>query len=219
MEGTELRPVFDFDSIIDINLSVLHLLRSHYDNPKYMYSNVHRVDDYFLRSELIMSDTINPLHIFMKPEYKDDFNSLYEELLKDPKLKNFYTPTSIFGLLNIYHEADYIKPSILCKNAQEQHHISILGRKYKKEYDTILVKEGDKFKMGVHDSYYTGDIFNIDYRLDNPEGVSFKISKFKYNLESKEGMPLPLASESIKYVDTNKFYLIDPYANFTLPIN
>lgn len=218
--GAVLKPLFDFDSIVDINLSILHMMRDCYSNPDYVYDNIHKVDDYFMRCELLLSKTKNPLHIFFKPGNVDSIDNLYESMLVDPQLARFYTPTSILTMLRIYQEADYISPAILCKNTQEEHHIRQMSKEYHTEYKTIMIPENHKININnTFDAYYTSDIYNLDYRLDNPEGIQFKISKFKYNMEPKAGgVSLPLISESIKYADTNRFSFIEPYSDFMLPL-
>ena len=207
-----LKPLFNFSSVIDINLSLLKLLIDKYDNPEYFKPFIHKVDDYYLKCIIVNSETKNPLYIFLNEEHLDKADDIYNMLLESKDLKHYYMPTSMMHLIPIYKSADCIDPYILCKNDEDA---DILKNRFK--MSNIIVSNEPISINKKFDTFYMGDINDINKDLIEPEGIIFKVLSYKYNKEIKEGIDIPKVKPILKYIDLNTFAFIEPYASFILP--
>lgn len=213
--GTILKPLFDFDSIVDLGLSICHYIKDNGFVEKYFNTDITIDDDYFLRCLLLSSNNYNPFYVLLNEDYIDHAESLFNEIIEDKDLVEYYTNYDISSLVTIFNNTAFTKPEILCHNNFQVEYC-------KKLYDGIikinLLKKDTKFEINKkYDSYFTSNIWNIGDKLDNPMGIQFKITRAKWNLENKGGFELPLIKAIGLYSDTCKFSLVDPYTDIILP--
>ena len=199
-----LRALFEFDSIVDINLAVIHMMKYGGFDKEYLVDTWWMADDYFYRNQLLKMKQKNPLSLIMKEKYVSDV--LYQDILDSDELHLYYTPNSVMGLFRILMFGDYAEPVVVCKNKWERTYIQRLGFK-----DDLIMMAEDKINYKGYGAYYTGDIRSIGKRLDNPKGLALKVLRYKYNMEDKEGLEMPLFKEAFMFSDLNKFYFVDPY--------
>ena len=199
-----MKAAFEFDSVVDINLAVIHMMKYGGFDKEYLVDTYKIATDYFYRDQLTKIKTKNPLSLILKEKYVSDV--LYQDILESDELPFFYVPNSVMGLFRVLAQGDYAEPVIVCKNNMERTYIQSLGIK-----DEIIRLYEYKVDMKGYGVYYKADIRNFTKRLDNPKGKALKVLRFRWNMEDKEGLEMPLMKEALKYVDLNKFYFVDPY--------
>lgn len=206
-----LYPLFDFDSLVDLNLSVVRMIRDSYYNEKYFHPSI-KNDDYFHKCRLLTMKDKNPLKLYLNEDFMDNADDIYEEMLNDKELENFYSPFDTIELVYMTSKVSFINVSVLCRNENDEKFINSLNLNTK---TIISEKRIDINKK--YDTYYFSDINDIDNKLLNPKGIYFKVLRFKYNMEDKDGIEIPKVEKLKAYMKNNKFSFVDPYKNVILP--
>lgn len=218
MGTSALRPLFDFESIVDFNLAVIHMVREEFWTDKYFNSDIAINNEYFLKCAIISNKQFNPLNIILKPEYEDSADNIYREFLEEEILEDYYEFFPVGGLVKIYAANSFTHPTILCHNKKQAEYC-------KKIYDehldvkTIIRKPDEKIDINVkYDCYFTNNIWDIHNKLDHPRAMQFRVMRAQYNLEQGSGFELPLFEAAMPYMGSCKFGLVDPYTDVILPL-
>ena len=209
-QGNMLNPVFNSNSILDLNMSIFKMVYDLYDTKSYIRNDILR-DDYSLKCLFLEMNTKNPLEYLIKEEYADSFDDLYEEFRNDSNIEKYYRYYATASMINILQETTYTNTTIMCSNKKEAEFLEKIFPKTK-------IITGSQFNInGKYDAYYTGDIEDIGTFIQDPKGIQVKLLRFKYNLERKKGLELPKLSVAFPYMDTNKFSIMDPYTDVIVP--
>lgn len=210
-QGQILRPLFDFDAIVDFPMSIARMIREEFGSSKYF---LNLEDEYWLKCMFRTMDNKDPMPLLLTDKYKNRCDGLYDEFLKDSKLSKYYTTYPIADILKIFNLNGFVDSTIVAHNNSEIDFI----RKYYRDKVKIMKYNGKPLSINnKYGAYYTSDINNIITKLDNPKYIVFHIMRFKYNMEHKEGIEL-LKYDVIKDVHkSNKFIVMDPYNDIKLP--
>ena len=210
MKDNEIFPLFDFNSIIDINLSIVHLIREEYYSSKYF---INLDDEYFIKCLLTTMGDHDVIKSIIQSKYEDRIESLYKDFLNDEKLPNYFVEFPLARLFRIVSDTGYVKPAVLCSSQMEKEYIQT---KYPES--KIIYFNGQKINInGKYDCYYTAVLDDINTKIDKPSKIQFKILRFNYNLEDKDGIELLKFDKIQDYLLDNSFGLIDPYTDIVIP--
>jgi hypothetical protein len=207
--------IAEFETLVDVDLGILRLIQIKYPNKKYMKDHVLKGDDYFLRCLLLERKNINPLSILFKDEYQENIDSILDDIYKN-EIEEVYKlsePLSLFGLMQTYKKNEAIGTCVLCKNIQQEQYI-------KRVDDTLTIrKDGYNVSLNNYDVFAIKTYKDILNYTKPIKGKSIYLMNYKYNLEDKDGLTIPLLEISKHVTDVNNLYMIDPYIDFKLPIN
>lgn len=210
MEGMIYHPLFDFDSIVDLPLSVAKLIREEYYSEKYF---INLEDEHFLKCLFATIPTRDPMRYIMTDKYVDRCDELYNELMRDPKLVQYYSLYDVANLINIFTVSGFTKCTVLVKDKQEQSFIKDL---YKNEVD-ILVSDKPIDINNKYGMYYTSNIYNLIDKFIEPKFINFRILDLKCNMESKTGFET-FKFDVLKTISsTNNLNVINSYNDLKLP--
>ena len=82
-----IRPIFDFESVFDLDLTMIELIQEKFKGSKF-FNSVMNEDPMTVRLLLRSRQEHNPLSIIINDEYKDSIDDLYEEILTKYKVRN-----------------------------------------------------------------------------------------------------------------------------------
>lgn len=111
--------IVSFEMIFNTDLGLCKLLLKEYNNPKFINLYINLKYEYLV-SELRDRVTLNPLYLFLKEEYSDKADELYNEFKTSKESKileysKFYL-TGFSGLLKVWCTFEELKATIVCKN-------------------------------------------------------------------------------------------------------
>ena len=199
----------DFDVLFDTAYSSAKYILKSYPNSKYIIKEAYSWTPYFLKCKIITRDNFNPIDMLLREEYKDQAESLYEELRNrhwDEILRKS-PQTDIVKLINTGY-ADYgYTIYVNCSHLSEQMMIERMKPDWKAEVDINNAKP-----------FFSLYIYNIDTIMDrvrNIDGKSLYIYYHKPNfINYKEQIP----NESVLPLGvSNTIAFIEPYRNLTIP--
>ncbi len=206
----------EFDSIIDIDLGLLYLMKNEYNpdflKPGILISN----DENFFKCELLTRKFFNPLSVILKDEYSGDIDKLYSEILESEydKILKYSKPNSMFTMVYNYIklQSDIIDVTILCKNEEEKQLIkSILSGV------RVIISKKEDIKLQPYDTMFVKDYCDI-LRYRNLKQKNIYILRYNFNLEpSFKKEDIPLVAISTQVGDINKILVATPYADFIIP--
>lgn len=206
---TSLSPLFKFDSIVDINMSIFSMVYDLYDTKKYIRDDIMR-DDYSLKCLFLTMKNKNPLEYLVREEYSDSYDNLYQEFRNDPKLVDYYKFFDTARMVRMMEDISYLNPCILCQNQREKMFVE-------NTFHRVKILMGEININGKYETYYTDDVTDIGTIIKDPVAIHFKLLRFQYNLEKKRGIEIPKLKIVLPYLDVNKFSYIDPYTNIIVP--
>ena len=210
MEGTVYRPLFDFDSIVDLPLSIVRLIKAEYYSEKYF---INLDDEEFLKCLFATIPERDPMKYIMTDKYVDRCEELYGELKNDPKLKEYYTTYDIANLVDVFTASGFTKCTVLVDNNKDADYIKKL---YEDRADVIVhdkpIDINNKYGM-----YYTSNIYNLVNKFIEPKFINFRILDLKCNMESKSGFKAFKFDVLKQISDSNNLAVVNPYSRLKLP--
>lgn len=211
-ENNHIFPLFDFNSLVDINLSIVHMIRNEFYSDKYF---IKLDDEYFVKCLLTTMKDHNVINSIIQPKYEDRCNeSLYNDFLNDEHLPSYFVEFPLAKVFRILSETGYTPPSILCTNKIQKEYCAKNFPKGK----VIMLKPNTKLDINQkYDCYYTADIMDIINKIDNPKKIQFRVLRFNYNLEDKDGIEIVKLDILKPYLKYNSFSLVDPYTDIIIP--
>lgn len=211
-DSNSIFPLFDFNSLVDINLSIVHMIRNEFYSSKYF---INLDDEYFIKCLLTTMKDRNVIKSIIQPKYEDRCGeSLYQDFLNDEHLESYFVEFPLSNVFRIASETGYIPAAILCTNEVQRRYCIKHFPKGNIEY----LKPGTKININKqYDCYYTSDIMDIVNKIDNPKKIQFRILRFDYNLEDKDGIELVNLEIVKPYLAYNTFSLVDPYNDIVIP--
>lgn len=124
-----------FDSIIDIDIGLMRLIKMDY-NTDFFYQSIVNAPEYIWRDLLNKRSVPNPLSIIMDDETDEEFQAsqdLYDEFI-DKEYSKILDLSPTGALANIVaanmYSKDLLQLNILCKNEMEKNILDIKGVQY-----------------------------------------------------------------------------------------
>ena len=210
MKDTDIFPLFDFNSIVDINLSIIHYIREECFSEKYF---IDLSDEYFVKCLLTTMKERDVTKYIIHPNYIDRVNSLYNDIVNDELFSKYLVEFPLGRFFRILSQTGYVKPSVLVSSDMEKQYME---SKYP-ENDIIIFKGKPININGKFDCYYTSVLDDVNTKIDKPSKIQFKILRFDYNLEDKDGIELLKFDKIKNHIGVNSFGLIDPYTDIVIP--
>lgn len=208
----EIRTVFEFETLFDIDYSIIELIKDKFYNSKYFSKQILDEDPFTMRYILLAREDENPLTVVLNDDYQNSANVLYREILEeyhDQIYSNIYK-TNIFDfvitLLNINEQS--IKPGIFIENEYQFQVIEATLKDRKREYievnnlkdfdsfDTLYIKRSSILD-GITEKLKLKHIFLCNYGFNTVLDISgeFKVKPELYD----------------KYGENNIFYITKLY--------
>ena len=206
--------LFSFDSIIDIDYSIIKYLQINYRNSDLFKPHVLNGDETFIKTLLVNRTDEDPISIIIKKQYKNN-NSLLKDLLENEykQILDMSYPTDMFGLMVVYNSTDSIKCNISYKNEIEKDHIDSL-------IDITTVELKDKFSLSKFDTVFIKSHDDINTYI-NLEGKNLYILNYQFNTNIDVDLE-NINRKDASYIHNstvNKLYFIDPYSQFDIKPN
>ena len=208
----------EFDCIVDINYGILRLIQIKYNNSDYIKQHILDADDYTLKCILLERKEYNPLYIALKDDYRDNAESLYNEIINNEynEVLKYSYGNALFGLMNVYINTEgAINVTVLCKNETQEQYIKKLNKNMK-----VIISEYKDIDTSEYDSYFVEYYPNIlKYGESTIAGKSIFIPSYGYNLEDMliADNEVPLIHISGIIGDVNKIYIVSPFSDFETP--
>lgn len=213
----------EFDTLIDVDVGILRLIKNKYNNPKFFKDYIVTGEDDFFKALSLMRKEYNIIERVIEDQYKENSNSLLKEMYEKhyEEILNLSIKTSILPLMKMYTNCKAIaKTLIMCKNEIEKKYISNLKLGLAteiipnydinvKDYSAIFIKditnlkiytEGDKTVDGCY--FYLSD-YRFNYIDMEKDGEKYKILKPDY---------LALLPK------TSFLFTVEPYTGYKLPL-
>ena len=211
-DSNQIFPLFDFNSLVDIDLSIVHMIREEFYSDKYF---IRLDDEYFLKCLLTTRKDHNVIRSIIQPKYEDRCeDSLYEDFLNDEHLPSYFVEFPLANVFRILSDTGYTPSAILCTNEVQRQYCAAHFPKGNIEYLT----KGSKININKkYDCYYTANLQDVLTKIEDPKHIQFRILRFDYNLEDKDGIELVKLEVVKPYLKHNTFYLVDPYNDIIIP--
>lgn len=209
--------LFDFDSIIDIELSIIRWIASEYRDEKLDKFDKHRMlytsldDMKFMRvlgyhgQDLFKSFIIDEEY---KSKYKDVLKMIYEEYSKEILTEKFIVKTAMSSLIKAYAKAGNgtISTAIRCDNEIEKDCIRLFDKDAK-----IEICSRKDIDMSNYGRLIVGDaLSSMEYTINEPKSIV--VLDFKENM-NKDDITLIRSEPIVMLGDINEFTVISAYRN------
>ena len=213
--------LFFSDTIFDIDLGIIEVMKKKYSNPKLVKTNILNADPLFFKSYLIEDCTTNILDSVLVDEAKSSSTDLYNDILKNDYL-NVIRAAPMTGLMNLvllHKEAENntnIKPVVICKSELETNILHSLNQ----DIETILCKTEDDLKEIMLERFtrihvrHIQDLYNL--KFENIEGKSLIVLSYRFNFELSNKDRL-LDKYTALLSDVNEFQVMIPYLDYACP--
>lgn len=202
--------LIDFNMLFDTDLGCIRYLLYTYPNSKFFLNHIKNSTDYFITYSLLTRRDINPLSVLLKPEYIENKDSLYQELVKNKweDVLKFSEKTDILRLIYSTYKSSGYYITINCLNTLEQFKIEELIS----EWSTVIdcTNASKYFCLFIHDI--------LDFtKYSNLDGKCIYIYDHASNfLDYEQRVLSPLALLKSR---SNELKIISPYSDFELPIS
>ena len=130
MESINNNILVDYNMIVDTDVGLYYLLQSKYNNPEYIKTEMLTLDKHGAVIKLMWErEDLNPLKMFLKDDYIDNADRLYNELLNTEEEfidlnSNLY---KTFNMFFTFLNTNLIDISIFCKSEQQENTIKQRG--------------------------------------------------------------------------------------------
>ena len=226
MENRELHtidPLFDFQALCDTDMGLYRLIKRDYYCKDSIFDDdlFNSASIRFIKTMLMCRDHFNPLFLFCKKnKMKDEeLDDLYRQFLEEEydNILKLSPPTAVFELASVSNSVKKIvNATVICKSENEKQWIEKHDNRLK-----CIIDNFKDFDIVKYDTIYIKDIYNLV--LLKQESINLKniiLSKYSFNLEiATAKMELPIVDIAQKYYKKNKFILIDPYKDLSIPVS
>lgn len=215
-------PLFDFQALCDTDLGLYRLIkRDFYDRSVFNNELFDSKDERFVKTMLMCRDHFNPLFLFCKKnKMKDEeLDDLYREFL-DKEYDNILKlspPTAIFELAAVSNSVKkLVNVTVLCKSENEKQWIQKYDSRLK-----CIIEDFQDFDITKYDTIYIKDIYNLlGLKQETIDLKNIFIAKYVFNLEiATSKLEIPIINITQRYYKKNKFILIDPYKDLSIPVS
>lgn len=202
-----IKIIAEFDTVIDMDLSMMKLVQEKYNNPKFIKQDIMYLSLHDVKEELLNRTHESPLSICI-----DDLNianSLCQELTEQhySEILENHTKTGVFKLMEIYNKNDSMEVYILCSCQEEADII--------KSYDSAMkciIKKHDKIDITKYDIYFLKSLPRIFVFNGKFVGKHIFVMGYMYNLyKTPDGTLFPHPEVARALIPDNRIGIVDVY--------
>lgn len=178
--------LISFNSVIDLDFSILRMIQAEYNNPKYINQKIMGMTTKQVKHALINRDDPNPLSICINDKniadsiYKEIMTTRYKDLLSEDK---YLTLTGIFFLVSVYHAMENVHVTILCTNKEEEKVI----KKYHSEVNILRLENPSEINLDKYTEFIfknKNDVYKFKNTF-NEKRILFLNYKFNVTFDDK----------------------------------
>ena len=211
---SDVRPIFDYNSFIDTDMSIYDLLKREFADSKYFIDGVFEDDPIIVKYLFLNRPLANPLSALLKVDYLGSANKLYDDLI-DNYAKD------IFG--NIYYTDVFKLFSNLMLIETDGYHVGCIIDHPLKEEVLEHVIAGAKRPLRIHRGYENTELDECDslylkyadslHRLPKkPVKKHIFICEYNFNVVYLDSGRPGVRYEYHEEFPNNLFYVSHPYA-------
>lgn len=158
--------LFSFNSLIDLDYTILRMIRNEYNNPKYIDQKVMSVSTKDIKTLLLNRQDPNPLTICIEDKsiadniYKEIMNERYSDLICPNKYLDI---TGLFFLVSVYTNMKDVDVTVLCTSNQE----SAIIKQYHSKVKTIILPDPVDLDLDVYTDFVFKNAMDV-YKFKNP---------------------------------------------------
>lgn len=202
--------LFEFETLVDIDLSVVMYIINNMDNSKYidtdLLKNTTTING--LENRLLFREKYNPLSIIIKKEYEDFIDDIYNEIMESHKeeIIDKALPTDILSFCNLGSTiTGVINNHVNCKDKLEEDYIHSFPGK--------VITKINEYDLSNYNTLYAKTVDNL-FNYKNLENKKVFILNTRYNMMKDFLIYKP---EAMAISTSNTMCIIDPYKNLTIP--
>lgn len=204
----DIKILVTFDSIIDLDLAMLKMIQSEYNNPDVINQEVMHLSLHDVKVRLLNRTHENPLSICI--DNIDDANKIYSEIIQTQysKLLSYQTPTGVFKLMEVYDKNKGTDVTVLCRSEEEKNII----RSYDKEINVMITQPGE-VDVKSYDIFFIKSPSHIfEYKNEFIEKRIFVLD-YRFNLTfGEDGFVFPDIRVARVLVPFNKIGMVNVYS-------
>lgn len=213
---SDIRAIFDFEMLFDLDFTLVTLLQRYYGESKY-FDTVLEEDPISLRLLLLTRNVKNPIHLILKPEYRESADSLYEELKKE-----FFI--EMYLRRNIYFTEFYKFFSVLIKSDVAVADIGVIVNNKREEAiirelsPLIRVFDSKEIARNDYDALYIKDKDTVGLITPKVEGKTIFLANYGFNLTTLGEEESPDLEFMEEFSDDNAIFTVDLYSSVVKPV-
>ena len=213
---SDIRAIFDFEMLFDLDFTLVTLLQRYYGESKY-FDTVLEEDPISLRLLLLTRNVKNPIHLILKPEYRESADSLYEELKKE-----FFI--EMYLRRNIYFTEFYKFFSVLIKSDVAVADIGVIVNNKREEAiirelsPLIRVFDSKEIARNDYDALYIKDKDTVGLITPKVEGKTIFLANYGFNLTTLGEEESPDLEFMEEFSDDNAIFTVDLYSSMVKPV-
>ena len=213
---SDIRAIFDFEMLFDLDFTLVTLLQRYYGESKY-FDTVLEEDTISLRLLLLTRNVKNPIYLILKPEYRESADSLYEELKKE-----FFI--EMYLRRNIYFTEFYKFFSVLIKSDVAVADIGVIVNNKREEAiirelsPLIRVFDSKEIARNDYDALYIKDKDTVSLITPKVEGKTIFLANYGFNLTTLGEEESPDLEFMEEFSDDNAIFTVDLYSSVVKPV-
>ena len=213
---SDIRAIFDFEMLFDLDFTLVTLLQRYYGESKY-FDTVLEEDPISLRLLLLTRNVKNPIHMILKPEYRESADTLYEELKKE-----FFI--EMYLRRNIYFTEFYKFFSVLIKSDVTVADIGVIVNNKREEAivrelsPLIRVFDSKEIARNDYDALYIKDKDTVRLIAPRVEGKTIFLANYGFNLTTLGEEESPDLEFMEEFSDDNAIFTVDLYSSVVKPV-
>ena len=213
---SDIRAIFDFEMLFDLDFTLVTLIQRYYGESKY-FDTVLGEDPISLRLLLLTRNVKNPIYMVLKPEYRDSADSLYEELKKE-----FFI--EMYLRRNIYFTEFYKFFSVLIKSDVTVADIGVIVNNKREEAivrelsPLIRVFDSKEIARNEYDALYIKDKDTVGLITPRVEGKTIFLANYGFNLTTLGEEESPDLEFMEEFSSDNAIFTVDLYSSVVKPV-
>lgn len=210
-----IRPIFDFESVFDIDFTLIQLIQDKFKGSKY-FNSVIDEDPITVRMLLRAREEYNPLSIIIKDEFKDSADNLYKEIVEN-FYKSIYKNISYTEISNLFTtltiaDKTVISLSMIVRNKFEEALAKSLQYRTNLELVHPYEVSLDKF-----DAYFAKSEKSIEENCPDIKSKTIFLLDYGFNVENFLGQIFPKKHIFEKYGEYNEIIISSVYSSLVYP--
>lgn len=211
-----IRPLFDFESVFDIDYTLIQLIQNKFKGSDY-FNSVINEDPITIRMLLRDREDINPLSIILKENYLDSERELYDELIKkyykDIYRNIAYTEISNFFTTLSFSDKAIINPMMVCRNEFEEY----LAKTLQVKTDRLSIVKPDKVKSTDFSAYFVKSTESLKENCPDIKSKTIFLLDYGFNVIHILGQTLPKEWIFNSYGRYNEIIISTVYSSLAYP--
>lgn len=210
-----IRPIFDFESVFDLDLTMIELIQEKFKGSKF-FNSVMDEDPMVVRLLLRNRQEYNPLSIIINDEYKDSIDDLYKEILTK-YADEIYGNTSFTELSRLFStltisDKSIINISMICRNRYEDRLAKLLSIK-----SPINIVRPPAIEQDMFDAWFIKNLNAIDLYCPDMKSKTIFLLDYGFNVEYILGQIIPKEWIHYKYGIYNEIIISQIYSQLAYP--